>query len=119
MVTGAVQGSQGSCCKTRQADLVVVLQTWKSQGSESGIAPIMRRLESRIGPLRTEAVQQSPPWVATSPDLFESCAPFRSFELFSKPAEGSESLIGPHSPFSAVDVRVHPDHAGHLEPLRR
>src|SRR5215471_19993309 len=64
---------------------VVVLQTWKSEGSESWIAPIMRRWESRIGPLRTEAVQQLPPWVATSPDLFESCAPFRSLELFSKP----------------------------------
>ena len=38
----------------------VVLQTWKSEGTESWIAPIMRRLESRIGPLRTEAVQQLP-----------------------------------------------------------
>ena len=34
---------------------------WKFEGSESRIAPIMRRLESRIGPLRTEAVQQLPP----------------------------------------------------------
>ena|SRR5215467_7488651 len=63
----------------------VVLQTWKSEGSESGIAPIMRRLESRIGPLRTEAVQQSPPWVATGLDLSESCAQFRFLELFAKP----------------------------------
>ena len=71
-------------CNADPAPILVVLQTWQPEASQSWVAPIMRWLESRIAPLRTDAVQQSPPWVTTGPDLSESCAPFRFLESFSK-----------------------------------
>jgi hypothetical protein len=71
----------------RRVEQLVVLQTWQPEASQFWVAPIMRRLESRIAPLRTEAVQQSPPWVTTGPDLSESYAPLRFLIVLQAPSK--------------------------------